>query len=97
MIETRGAEIATGVERAVAFLASNTRAGTNINSAYTSGGGARIPGLTESLAARLGVRVQMANPLASLSVRDGALEGLVTDEVSPLLMLPIGLALRKVA
>jgi len=97
VIETRGAEIATGVERAVAFLASNTRAGTNINSAYTSGGGARIPGLTESLAARLGVRVQMANPLASLSVRDGALEGLVTDEVSPLLMLPIGLALRKVA
>jgi hypothetical protein len=28
-------------------------------------------------------------------VRDGALEDLVTDEVAPLLMLCIGLALRK--
>jgi type IV pilus assembly protein PilM len=41
--------------------------------------------------------VQQANPLASLAVRDGAMENLVTDEVAPLLMLPIGLALRRVA
>jgi hypothetical protein len=27
-------------------------------------------------------------------VRDGAMENLTTDEVAPLLMLPIGLALR---
>jgi len=53
--------------------------------------------LTEALAARLNVGVNMANPLAALSVRDGALEGLVTDEISALLMLPVGLALRKLA
>ena len=41
--------------------------------------------------------VQQANPLANLKVRDGALASLVTDEVAPLLMLPIGLALREVA
>jgi type IV pilus assembly protein PilM len=97
VLETRGAEIATGIERAVAFLASNTRGGASIASAYTCGGGARIPGLTDSLAANLRVQVQQANPLAALSVRDGAMEDLVTDEVSPLLMLPIGLALRQVA
>jgi len=97
ILETRGVEIATGVERAVAFLASNTRGGTSIRAAYTSGGGARIPGLTEALAARLNVEVHQANPLQALSVRDGALEGLVTDEVSSLLMLPIGLALRQIA
>jgi hypothetical protein len=30
-----------------------------------------------------------------MAVRDGALDSLVTDEVAPLLMLAIGLALRK--
>jgi hypothetical protein len=32
--------------------------------------------------------------LANLKVRDGAFGSLVTDEVAPLMMLPIGLALR---
>jgi type IV pilus assembly protein PilM len=49
------------------------------------------------LAHRLGLPVQQANPLANLKVRDGALDNLVTDEIAPLLMLPIGLALRHVA
>jgi type IV pilus assembly protein PilM len=48
------------------------------------------------LARRLRLRVQQANPLANLTVRDGALESLVADEIAPLLMLPIGLALRQV-
>jgi type IV pilus assembly protein PilM len=39
--------------------------------------------------------VELANPLAMMAVREGALESLVTDEVAPLLMLSIGLALRK--
>ena len=41
------------------------------------------------------IEALLANPLAALSVRDGAMENLVTDEVAPLLMLPIGLALRQ--
>ena len=97
VMESRGEEIAVGIERAVAFLASNTRGAGSVGAVYTCGGGARIPGLTEVLAARLRLEVQMANPLASLTVRDGALEGHVTDEIAPLLMLPVGLALRQVA
>ena len=96
VLESRGEEIAVGIERAVAFLASNTRGGASVSAVYTCGGGARIPGLTEVLAARLRLEVQMANPLASLTVLDGAMDGHVTDEVAPLLMLPIGLALRQV-
>ena len=94
VIETKGEEIAVGVERAVAFIASNTRGGAAIRAVYTCGGGARIPGLTESLGARLRIESQRANPLAALAVRDGAMENLQTDEVASLLMLPIGLALR---
>ncbi len=96
VLETRGEEIAVGVERAAAFLAQNSRAGT-LRALYTCGGGSRIPGLNDMLSARLRIKVAQANPLANLKVRDGALESLVTDEIAPLLMLPIGLALRQVA
>ncbi len=97
VIETRGEEIAVGIERAAAFLASSSRSAAQLRAVYTCGGGARIPGLTEALSTRLRLTVQQANPLANLKVRDGALDSLVTDEIAPLLMLPIGLALRKVA
>ncbi len=97
VIESRGEEIAVGIERAAAFLASSSRAATNMRAVYVCGGGARIPGLTDALATRLRLSVQQANPLANVRVRDGALESLVTDEIAPLLMLPIGLALRQVA
>jgi type IV pilus assembly protein PilM len=96
VIESRGEEIAVGIERAAAFLAQNSR-GAGIRGIYSCGGGSRIPGLNELLAQRLGLPVQQANPLANVNVRDGALESLVTDEIAPLLRLPIGLALRQVA
>jgi type IV pilus assembly protein PilM len=64
---------------------------------YVCGGGSRAPGLLDALASRLRLRVEPASPLANLVVRDGAFEGLVTDEVAPLMMLPIGLALRQPA
>jgi type IV pilus assembly protein PilM len=97
IIDSRGEEIAVGVERAAAFLASSSRSGSQMRAVYTCGGGARIPGMTEALANRLRLRVEQANPLANIKVRDGALQSLVTDEVAPLLMLPIGLALRQPA
>ncbi|MBM4195107.1 MAG: type IV pilus assembly protein PilM [Gemmatimonadetes bacterium] len=97
VIEGRGEEIAVGVERAVAFLTSSSRTAGQLRGVYICGGGARIPGLAEALGARLQLTVELANPLAALAVRDGALDGLVTDEIAPLLMLPVGLALRRSA
>ena len=97
VLESRGEEIAVGIERAAAFLASSSRAATSVRAIYTCGGGARIPGLSDALADRLRVSVQQANPLTNLTIRDGALDSLVTDEVASLLMLPIGLAMRQVA
>ncbi|HVZ48472.1 MAG TPA: type IV pilus assembly protein PilM [Gemmatimonadaceae bacterium] len=97
VIEGRGEEISVGIERAVAFLASSSRSASQLRAVYVCGGGARIPGLAEALGARLRLSVEQANPLAALQIRDGALESLVTDEVAPLLMLPVGLALRQPA
>jgi type IV pilus assembly protein PilM len=53
--------------------------------------------MTEMLGDRLRLAVKQANPLKNIQVRDDAFDSLVTDEVAPLLMLPIGLALRQVA
>jgi type IV pilus assembly protein PilM len=94
VLEKRGQEIAAGVERTAAFLTSAKRGG-ELLAVYTCGGGARSPGLNDSLGRALKVPVELGNPLANIHVRDGAFESLVTDEVAPLLMLPIGLALRQ--
>lgn len=95
VLAIRGEEIAVGIERAVAFLSSSSRSSADVRSVYVAGGGARAAGLLEVLAARLGVPVLLANPLEGLTVRDGAFEALVTDEVAPLLLLSIGLAMRQ--
>jgi type IV pilus assembly protein PilM len=95
VILQRTEEIATGLERAIAFLSTSLKGDGQMKAVYTCGGGSRTPGLTESLGQRLKKPVELANPLTTMSVRDGALESLVTDEVAPLLMLAIGLALRK--
>jgi type IV pilus assembly protein PilM len=97
VLVSRGEEIAVGIERAAAFLASSSRSAGQVRAIYTCGGGARIPGLSDALADRLRLSVQQANPLTNLTIRDGALDSLVTDEVASLLMLPIGLAMRQVA
>jgi type IV pilus assembly protein PilM len=97
VFQSRGEEIAVGIERAAAFLASSSRSGEQVTAVYVCGGGSRAPGLLDALASRLRLPVEPASPLANLVVRDGAFESLVTDEVAPLLMLPIGLALRQSA
>lgn len=95
VLAARVEELAVGVERAVAFLLSTAKVGTMLRSVYTCGGGARTPGLNDVFGRRMRIPVEQANPLANLQIRSGALDALVVDEVAPLLMLPVGLALRS--
>ena len=96
-LETRGEELSVGVERAAAFLQSASRSAGSLSRLFTVGGGARIPGLNKVLADRLRIPVEQGNPLARLQVGNAAFETMSMDEVAPLLMLPIGLALRSAA
>jgi len=96
-LETRGEELAVGIERAGAFLQSASRSASGISRIYTTGGGGRIPGLNRVLADRLRLPVELANPLEKLRVAEGVFDTMNVDEVAPLLMLPIGLALRSAA
>lgn len=97
VVTMRGEEIAIGMERAATFLSTSQRNFGQIRAVYACGGGSRVPGLLPWLSDRLRIPVQPANALAKLNVREGALEFLSTDEVAPLLMLPVGLALRAAA
>ena len=97
LLESRGEELAVGIERAAAFLQSASRSAGGISRIFTTGGGARIPRLTKVLSDRLRIPVQLANPIEKLQVADGVFDTMPVDEVAPLLMLPIGLALRSAA
>ncbi|MDQ6610810.1 MAG: pilus assembly protein PilM [Gemmatimonadota bacterium] len=97
VVAMRGEELAVGIERAATFLATSSRTFGQIRAVYACGGGSRVPGLLPWLAERLRMPVQAANPLARITVREGAMEFMPIDQVGPLLMLPVGLALRKAA
>ncbi len=94
---SRGEELAVGVERAAAFLQTSSRSAAALSRLFLSGGGARIPGLAKVLGERLKMPVQLANPLERIQVADGVFDSMNVDEVAPLLMLPVGLALRQAA
>jgi type IV pilus assembly protein PilM len=93
-VQNRGDEIAVGVERAAAFLQTSSR-DAKIRRVFVSGGGGRVPGLGDAMAERLRIPVELANPVQALDVHEDAFEGLNVDEVAPLLMQVIGLALRR--
>jgi type IV pilus assembly protein PilM len=87
-------ELAVGIERAIAFITAQS-GGEGVERVYLSGGGARVPGVAEALADRLGVTTHMANPLERVAVRPEVNLEVAVDEVAPMLMLPVGLAMRR--
>jgi type IV pilus assembly protein PilM len=96
-LQTRTEELAVGIERAGAFLQTASRSAGGISRIFLTGGGARIPRLSRALGDRLQIPVQLANPIEKLQVAEGVFDDMQVDEVAPLLMLPIGLALRTAA
>jgi type IV pilus assembly protein PilM len=86
-------EIAVGIERASAFLMTR-QSGEGLGKIYLSGGGSRIPGMTDALAERMNVETHQVNPFERTPVRPDAAVNLNLEEASPMLLLPLGLALR---
>lgn len=95
-VSSRGEELAIGIERAAAFLQSSSRGNTALSRVYLTGGGSRVPGLASVLADRLRVQVTQAHAVERIDQAPDAFGALGVDDVAPLLMLPVGLALRTV-
>lgn len=86
-------EVAVGIERASAFLMTRED-GNSVGRIFLSGGGARIPGMAEALANRMNLETEVVNPFERVPVRPDAAQGMSIDEAAPMLLLPLGLALR---
>jgi type IV pilus assembly protein PilM len=92
-VESSADEIAVGIERASAFLMTRED-GETLGRIFLSGGGARVPGMVEALARRMNVETHLVNPFERVPVRSGAAGDVSIDEAAPMLLLPLGLALR---
>lgn len=92
----RAQEIARGVERATAFLETREM-GASVGRLYLCGGGVGVPGLAEALADRLQVETHVASAVERVQVKPDTLDYLQLQEIAPMLMLSVGLALRRTA
>jgi type IV pilus assembly protein PilM len=93
MLDERVDELAMGVERAAAFIVTQS-GGEGVRRVYLSGGGAGIIGLVDAIATRMNVPAEVANPLQRVRVRPEVMQAVPMEQLAPMLMLPVGLALR---
>ena len=91
-IEASADEVAVGIERASAFLMTRED-GNSVGKIFLSGGGARIPGMNQTLARRMNVETEVVDPFARVPMRSNA-SAISIDEAAPMFLLPLGLALR---
>jgi type IV pilus assembly protein PilM len=94
LLEDRVEELAVGIERAAAFIVAQS-GGDGVSRIYVSGGGACVAGMVDVLANRMGVPAELANPLQRVAVRPEVMQNVPVEQLAPLLMLPVGLALRQ--
>ena len=95
LVASAADEVGVGIERASAFLMTRQDGG-GLGSVFLSGGGARIPGMADALGNRMNLRTDLVNPFEQVPVKPEATGSVVLEEAAPMLLLPLGLALRAV-
>ena len=95
LVESSADEVGVGIERASAFLMTRPDGG-GLGSIFLSGGGARIPGMADALGRRMNLNTELVNPFEQVPVQPTATESVVLEEAAPMLLLPLGLALRTI-
>lgn len=93
-VEGAADEVSVGVERAAAFLMAQ-QAGDGLGRVYLSGGGALVRGFAEELAERMAVEITVVNPFERVPMAVEAPFEVDVLEAAPMLLLPLGLALRS--
>jgi len=94
IVRSVGAEIYQGLEPSLSYLKTSGEA-DGIDRIVLSGGGAHLPGLREFLAESYDVPSEVADPLAGLDYDPALFEEGEAEELSPLLTVSVGLALRE--
>lgn len=94
IVRSVGGEIYQGLEPSLSYLKTAGEA-DGIDRIVLSGGGAHVPGLREYLSESYGVPAQVADPLGSLDYAPGLFGDSEPGDLSPLLTVCVGLALRE--
>jgi len=94
IVRTVGAEIFQGLEPSLSYLKTSGEA-DGIDRIVLSGGGAKLPGLRDYLAECYRVPSETADPLAHVDYDRGLFGDSDPEELSPMLTVSVGLALRK--
>jgi type IV pilus assembly protein PilM len=94
IVRSVGEEIFQGLEPSLAYL-KNSGEADGIDRIVLSGGGARLPGLADFLAECYGVPSEIADPLAKLDYAPDLFGDEDPEQLSPMLTVSVGLALRK--
>ena len=94
IVRTVGSEIYKGLEPSLSYLKTAGEA-DGIDRIVLSGGGAHLPGLLEYLAEVYSIPTEIADPLAGLDFDPDLFGPGEAEQLSPLLTVSIGLALRE--
>ncbi len=94
IVRSVGSEIYQGLEPSLSYLKTSGEA-DGIDQIVLCGGGAHLPGLVEYLAESYNVPGDIADPLAAIDYAPDLFEEGTEQEISPLLTVCLGLALRQ--
>ena len=95
IVRSVGSEIYQGLEPSLSYLKTSGEA-DGIDRIVLSGGGSHLPGLLEYLSESYNVPSEKADPLAGLDYDPDLFGDGEAEELSPLLAVSVGLALREV-
>ncbi|MCI0530890.1 MAG: pilus assembly protein PilM [candidate division Zixibacteria bacterium] len=88
-------ELVSGLEVAFSYFKTSARV-PQVDWIVMSGGGALVPYLPEFLQSKLGISVEIANPLRNIEYDPDIFQDVQPEKIAPLLAVAVGLAVRKV-
>lgn len=83
------------IERSIDYFRS-TSMGEYVRRIYLSGGGAKIPGITQDLYQRLNIETEVVNPFKKIGCDRKILDEASMENIGPLAAVGVGLALRRI-
>jgi type IV pilus assembly protein PilM len=88
-------ELISGLEVAFSYFKTSSRV-PQVDWLVVSGGGALVPYLPEFIQTKLGVPVEIANPLRNIEYDPDLFQDVQPEKIAPLLAVAVGLAVRRV-
>jgi type IV pilus assembly protein PilM len=82
------------IQRSLDFF-NSSNPDIQINRVSLCGGGAKVPSIIQTVEQRLGIQVELVNPLEAISYNKKKLDPSYVEDVAPQLGIGVGLAIRK--